>query len=67
MYCKLKDREVHLFVLKESKVGVDKIQFKDCTGNYQKNTSGKRVRILCDMFDNDECLLNNAIHTTKLK
>lgn len=58
MYCKLKDKEVYVFVLKDGIVGSKKIQIKDCTGNYNKDISGKRVRIQCDMARHDECLLN---------
>jgi len=57
MYCKLRDKEVYVFVLKEGIVGSKNIKFKDCTGNYE-NRSGKKVRIPCDKTKHEECLLN---------
>lgn len=61
MYCKLKGKEVYVYVLKESVIGSKKIQFKDCTGNYKcdhKNMLGKKVYEKCDMARHEECLLN---------
>jgi|GEM_PF-1676101 len=61
MYCKLKDKEVFVYVLKDIIIDSNKVQLKDCTGNYKCNYNdipGKKVYIQCDMIRHEGCLLN---------